>query len=183
MGINDMNNELYHYGVVGMKWGVKRARKKAEANERLRKKALSYDIKSSKLNKKSEKIHADEDLERSNTYAKKAAKMNIKAGKLEKRALKAENGLKESALTKRAESLKYKSAKRTIKANQLSKTQGYGLKAMKYSVKSDKVAAKAAKARMKIANNEYYIKKMNQRISQLSPEELKGAYAWVNGNK
>ena len=60
------------------------------------------------------------------------------------------------------------------------KTTGYGAKAMKYSVKSDKVAKKAAKARMKITNNERYVAKMNRKISTLSKDELSGAYSFVN---
>ena len=51
---------------------------------------------------------------------------------------------------------------------------------MKYSVKSDKVAAKAAKARREIAENNAYIDKMNRKISTLSQEELAGGYAFVN---
>ena len=43
----------------------------------------------------------------------------------------------------------------------MSKSAGYGSKAMKYSIKSDKMARKAAKTRMEIANNEAYIAKMN----------------------
>ena len=30
-------NELYHYGVPGMRWGVRRALSKSASNERLRK--------------------------------------------------------------------------------------------------------------------------------------------------
>ena len=51
---------------------------------------------------------------------------------------------------------------------------------MKYSVKSDKVAKKAAKARMQIANNDRYIAAMNRKISTLSKEEVSGAYSFVN---
>jgi hypothetical protein len=56
-----------------MKWGVHRARYKASQNVRLKKKALTYDIKAAKLNKKSEKIHAERDLDGKNRAAKKAA--------------------------------------------------------------------------------------------------------------
>ena len=69
-----MEYELYHYGVPGMKWGVRRALRKTSTNDNLRRKALALDAKSAKLTKKSEKYHAMYDLERSNKASAKSAK-------------------------------------------------------------------------------------------------------------
>lgn len=81
-----------------MKWGVRRAARKTAQNEKLRKKALNYDIKSDKMNRKSEKIHATEDLERSNRAAKKAADYRIRSDKLKKKALNETSEFKRSSL-------------------------------------------------------------------------------------
>ena len=96
------SDELLHYGVAGMKWGIRRARSKAASIDRLRKRALSYDAKSAQFNKKSEKIHASKDLERSNRSATKSAQYAKKAAKLGKKALKADNEFMRSVYESKA---------------------------------------------------------------------------------
>ena len=177
---DDPNEELQHYGVVGMKWGVRRASYKSRANSKLSVKALNYDKKAANLMRKSEKIHANEDLERSNRIAIKANRYNAKAATLSKKAAKTDDGIKKLALERKSENLKYKAAKYKVKANQISKSSGYGYKAMRYSIKSDKVAMKAAKARKAIANNKSYMAMMDRKVSSLSEAELSGAYAFLN---
>lgn len=174
-----INGELYHYGVPGMRWGVRRARYKQSRNARLEIKALNYDKKAAKLTKKAEKAHAELDLESSNRKATKAAKLDKKAASVAKKAAKSDNDFKQAYLERKSEKLKYKAAKARTVANRVSRTKGYGAKAMKYAVKSDVATQKAAKVRAKMANNEYYVKRMKRKISSLSPEELNGAYSFV----
>jgi hypothetical protein len=171
--------ELCHYGVLGMKWGVRRATSKARANEKYAKKAAKYDLKSTKLARTSEKKHFTDDLGRASKLGVKAAKYDVKSAKLEKKATKSSNEFDQARLHKKAQKAKYKSASLQIKADQITKTKGYGPTAMKYLTKSNRAAKKAEKARMRIANNEFYIQKMKRKASELSAEELNNGYSFV----
>lgn len=173
-------NELYHYGVLGMKWGVRRAQRKTYKNEKLRKKALKYDIKSEKYTKKSEKIHAERDLGTSNKAAKKSANYAIKASKIRKKALGVDSDTRKLQMEKKASKLDFKSTSQKMKANRLSKSAGYGAKAMSYSVRSDRYAKRAAKVRMKIASNDAYISMMNKRARSVSSEQINAGQTRVN---
>lgn len=175
-----VNGELYHYGVAGMKWGIRKANYKSARSDKLKKKALDYDKKAANLTKKAEKAHAKYDLETANKRAVKAAKLDKKAAVTEKKAAKASTDLGQAVLYRKAEKLKYKAATNRIKGDRLSKSAGYGAKAMKYSIKSDKLAKKAAKTRLKLATDKRYVEKMKTKISKIPEADIKAGYSFVN---
>ncbi len=95
------NDELYHYGVKGMRWGVRRAKKELhEANREGRKGGHNHAVavlsthrdkinkKLSKLDKKSEKLETKR-YKQATDSATKIAKLERKAAKLRKKAGKA----------------------------------------------------------------------------------------------
>ena len=99
--------------------------------------------------------------------------------KVNKKALITDNDFKKVMFQKKAAKLNYKSKKAEIKGNRISKTTGYGMRAMKYSIKSDKMAAKAAKARMKIAKNKAYIEMTKRKVNSLSGEEFQKGKEYI----
>ena len=176
---NLCEDELAHYGVMGMSWGVHRANKKIAKNMKYEKKAVKMDKKSAKAGMKAEKIHARKDLGVANRAALKSYKYAKKAAKIRKKELNTADPLQKSKLESKAAKYDYKSANMKGRGDRLSKQIGYGRKAMKYSIKSNNYAIKAARARRKIEKNNYYVEKMKRKITELSPEEINSGYKFV----
>ena len=174
-------NELYHYGVLGMKWGVHRALRKESANSRLERKAIKYDKKEAEYIKRAEKAHAKNDLGKANRAMIKSAKYAKKASKFDLKALNTSNQMLKDRYNSKSYTMKYKSAKEKRKGNRISKLTGYGIRSMKLSDKASKFSEKAAKARMMLAKNQRYINTMKRKTSSFSQEQIKMAESWIKG--
>lgn len=155
----DDETYLEHYGVKGMKWGVRKAVRKVRKNERLRQKAKKYDTKADM----DEHLHPKRRFGDSNGklgddildygQQRKAIKMREKANAIERKNNRTRDGetivkanARRAKANVEASKLRYKSAK--IEAD---------LKVI------SKYRVKAAKARMFVAQNEEYIENMRRK--------------------
>ena len=155
----DDETYLEHYGVKGMKWGVRKAVRKVRKNERLRQKAKKYDTKADM----DEHLHPKRRFGDSNGklgddildygQQRNAIKMREKANTIERKNNRTRDGEtivkangRRAKANVEASKLRYKSAK--IEAD---------LKVI------SKYRVKAAKARMFIAQNDQFIENMRRK--------------------
>lgn len=155
----DDETYLEHYGVKGMKWGVRKAVRKVRKNERLRQKAQKYDTKADM----DEHLHPKRRFGNSNGklgddildygQQRNAIKMREKANAIERKNNRTRDGetivkanARRAKANVEASKLRYKSAK--IEAD---------LKVI------SKYRVKAAKARLFIAQNDQFIENMRRK--------------------
>lgn len=107
-------NELMHYGVLGMKWGVRRGNtskafaKAARKANKLESKAMETNLKSAKLAKKALKKEMratnEDQAKKAREKQFKANKLKLKSAKLKKKAIKWEKRMeKEFANVKKSD--------------------------------------------------------------------------------
>ena len=178
----ERNDELYHYGVLGMKWGVHRATRKAKNNTKLINESNKYNIKSAKYNLKSSKRAAKDigegfatkskkDVKRYLSANKRAAKYNLKSAKYKSKASKTSDR-KSTRYSVKSDKYAVKSSKNKMRATRLSGEYATGSKGYKYATISDRYKLKSTKRLLKISRNKAYIQKIQQKIKD-NPEVAK----------
>lgn len=146
-------NELRHYGVIGMKWGTHRARrtlmkssdtaKRQKAVDSLNRHRQKVQKKIGKYDKKISRLESKRD-KRSRTTDFRAARLNASAARLQRKSAKhkrKEFGLFTSA--KSAEKHRYKSEK-------------FASRAAYKKEKADKILAKSEKIKANLLKNQKY---------------------------
>lgn len=134
MKISDDSEYLTHYGVLGMKWGIRRSEKYASKSDKYKKKASKF---------------REQRLNKSSKYDLKAAKYNKKAAKYQTKVVKAQRKGDQSAYVKN----QTKQAKYADKAAKYSKksTRIKSLEA-KYTYKGEKFLEKSKKLKVKYSS-------------------------------
>lgn len=145
------DGELYHYGVPGMKWGIRRSREKlskridklTRSNDTLRDRKITYD----KLAAQNE-VRSNQVIAKNQKYASRIAKASAKKSKYLAKQYKAQNGLFRSE--ERAAKYAGKVAKYDMKLNKAKAKLNFN----KYATKAANFKALAEEAKTKIESND-----------------------------
>lgn len=160
-----MNDELKHYGVKGMRWGVRRASKQLTSSK----------------SSEGQKRKAAESLQ------KHRAKATKKVSQLEKQRPKLEDKSNKYAMKNdiKAQNLKQKAAKKNKKAYGMfvskNKADKLFYQADKLNVKADSMIAKSQEAKAKVAKNEALTSMYKQGISSIDKVLLENGRKYING--
>lgn len=156
-------NELYHYGKLGMKWGHHRTQVLISKNSKLKGKQEKYLSKHQNLTRLAEKAHVKYDLANSTAILKKI-KYDNKNIKVQKKIQKTNDPIRKAKLQMIADKYSYKSSVEKKKADEEYRSKPYGIKATKLLNKSNEAARLAERSKALISKNEYTMLKIQTKL-------------------
>lgn len=157
------NDELYHYGVKGMKWGVRRARKKLASASTSEQKTKAI----ASLNKHRDKSSA------------KIDKLNRQTEKMEKRREKQILSTDVKMKKTKAKAAKIRS-KAYGRFTSHERSQELEWKANKLDAKADRYLAKVEKTEAKIRKNNTLVKMFEMGINEIDKELINKGRRYVS---
>lgn len=161
----DEDLELYHYGVKGMKWGIRRT------PEQLGRKINKLDNKNAKLTKKlnpNDTIKARNYASKSAKYKSKASKHSMKARNYGDLANRLNGSDRDGAYTRGAED-----AARSNQQREARKAAKYTKKASRYQLKYNKINDKQNAVKAKINKNKALQSMYRSTIRDLNSDSIK----------
>lgn len=146
-----MSEELYHYGVKGMRWGVRKATKTLSSNSSTEKEKARAAAKLGKMRERG---------------SKELSNLQSKAPKLEKKVDKMvqKNDVKSAKLRDKQAKLKKKIGGRFTSVD---KAQKLMVEANQLDIKASQLEAKSNKAKMMLSQNKNMQKQFQKEISKI----------------
>lgn len=182
MSVNDAP-DIAHYGVLGMRWGVRKSERLRRKEVKLERKQQKFERRAARHQVKAEKRHNKIDLAGANRKSVRAARKERRAATYDRKARRSEragNIDKASKQREIAERKRYKAARLRTKSNRISRTTGYGPFAELSARRVDRYKRLAAKQKYKMARNERYIEKVAKKVNKFSKKDAERGKIFVD---